>query len=76
MSLKRALLLLVASVLAVGAIPAGIVAYGRLARALEDQVRQSLSMAPELLASRWQATVDVRMMHARDLARTPGCPRL
>ena len=29
-------------------------------------------MAPDLLASRWASTVDVRMMHARDLARTDG----
>ena len=29
-------------------------------------------MAPDLLATRWAATVDVRMMHARDVARTPG----
>ena len=29
-------------------------------------------MAPELLQSRWAATVEVRMMHSRDLARTPG----
>jgi signal transduction histidine kinase len=72
MSLKRALLILVVLVLAVGTIPAGIAAYGRLAGALEDQVRESLSMAPELLATRWAATVDVRMMHARDVARTPG----
>ena len=72
MSLKRALLILVVLVLAVGTIPAGIVAYGRLALAMEDQVRESLSMAPELLATRWAATVDVRMMHARDVARTPG----
>jgi signal transduction histidine kinase len=72
MSLKRALFGLVVLVLAVGTIPAGIVAYGLLGRALEDQVRASLSMAPELLATRWSSTVDVRMMHARDVARTPG----
>lgn len=72
MSFKRALLILILLVLAVGTIPAGIVAYARLARALEDSVRASLSMAPDLLASRWAATVDVRMMHARDLARTAG----
>jgi signal transduction histidine kinase len=72
MSLKRALLVLVVLVLAVGTIPAGILAYGRLARALGAQVRESLAMAPELLATRWDATVDVRMMHARDVARTPG----
>ena len=59
-------------VLAVGTIPAGIVAHGLLGRALEERVRESLSMAPELLATRWSATVDVRMMHARDVARTPG----
>ncbi|MGW8268522.1 MAG: HAMP domain-containing protein, partial [Longimicrobiales bacterium] len=72
MSLKRALLILVVLVLAVGTIPAGIVANGRLARALRDQVRESLAMAPDLLGARWNATVDVRMMHARDVARTPG----
>jgi signal transduction histidine kinase len=72
MSLKRALLLLVILVLAVGTIPAGIVAHGFLARAMNGQVRESLSMAPDLLSSRWSATVDVRMMHARDVARTPG----
>ena len=72
MSLKRALVILVILVLVVGTVPAGIVANGRLHRALRDQVRESLSMAPELLQSRWSATVDVRMMHSRDLARTPG----
>jgi signal transduction histidine kinase len=72
MSLKRALLILVVLVLAVGTIPAGIVAHGLLGRALEEQVRESLTMAPDLLATRWSATVDVRMMHARDVARTPG----
>jgi len=72
MSLKRVLLILVVLVLAVGTIPAGIVANGRLARALRDQVRESLAMAPDLLGARWNATVDVRMMHARDVARTPG----
>lgn len=72
MPLKRALVLLVILVLAVGTVPAGIVANGRLERALRDRVRESLSMAPELLESRWAATVDVRMMHSRDLARTPG----
>jgi signal transduction histidine kinase len=72
MSLKRALLILTVTVLAAGTIPAGIVAYGRLARALDSQVRESLAMAPELLDNRWTATVDVRMMHARDVARTPG----
>ena len=72
MSLKRALLILVVFVLAIGTIPAGIVAHGLLGRALEERVRESLSMAPELLGTRWAATVDVRMMHARDVARTPG----
>lgn len=72
MSLKRALLILVVLVLAVGIIPAGIVAHGRLARALREQTRESLAMAPDLLDTRWSATVDVRMMHARDVARTPG----
>jgi signal transduction histidine kinase len=72
MSLKRALLFLVVLVLAVGTIPAGLVAHRLLARALDAQVRESLSMAPDLLATRWAATVDVRMMHARDVARAPG----
>ena len=72
MSLKRALLILVVVVLAVGTIPAAIVANGRLTRALRNQVRESLAMAPELLQTRWAAMVDVRMMHARDVARTPG----
>jgi signal transduction histidine kinase len=72
MSLKRALLILVVLVLAVGTVPAWIVANNRLARALRVQVRESLAMAPDLLRARWAATVDVRMMHARDVARTPG----
>lgn len=75
MSLKRALLILVALVLAVGTIPAVFVAHGLLGRALDEQVRESLAMAPELLATRWSATVDVRMMHARDVARTQGLAR-
>jgi signal transduction histidine kinase len=72
MSLKRALLFLVVLVLAVGTIPAGIVAHGLLGRALDDRVRESLFMAPDLLSTRWASTVDVRMMHARDVARAPG----
>jgi signal transduction histidine kinase len=72
MSLKRALVILVVLVLAVGIVPAWIVANSRLTQALREQVRESLAMAPELLESRWAATVDVRMMHARDVARTPG----
>jgi len=72
MSLRRALLILVVLVLAVGTVPAWIVSNDRLARALQEQVKESLSMAPELLQTRWEATVDVRMMHARDLARSPG----
>lgn len=72
MSLKRALVLLFALVLAVGTIPAGFFASNRLGRALRQEVTASLEMAPELLRTRWTSTVDVRMMHARDVARTPG----
>jgi signal transduction histidine kinase len=72
MSLKRALLILVVLVLVVGTVPAGFVVYNRLESSLRSRVRESLSMAPALLQSRWSATVDVRMMHARDMARTPG----
>lgn len=75
MSLKRALVLLFALVLAVGTIPAGFYASSRLGRALHEELRASLTMAPEFLQARWASTVDVRMMHARDVARTPGLAR-
>ena len=71
-SLKRALLGLVAAVLLVGFVPAGLLLDGRLVAALEQGVRDDLSSAPLVLRDRFSSQGSARMMHARDIAAAPG----
>jgi hypothetical protein len=71
-SLKRALLGLVAAVLLVGFVPAGLLLDRRLVAALEQGVRDDLSSAPLVLRDRFSSQGSARMMHARDIAAAPG----
>ena len=57
-SLQRALLFLVAAVLLVGMAPAGLLLDRRLVRALEQSVRNDLSLAPLVLKDRFQEGLD------------------
>jgi signal transduction histidine kinase len=72
MSLKRALLLLIVTVLAAGLLPAGALLQRRLGSALEERARLDLAAAPMVLDDRMASTGDARMMHAREVARMPG----
>jgi signal transduction histidine kinase len=71
-SLQHALLFLVAGVLLVGMIPAGLLLDRRLVAALEQSVRDDLSLAPLVLADRFQGLAGMRMMHARDVSVDAG----
>lgn len=72
MSIKRALLMLVATVLVAAVVPAGFLVERRLGRALVERARADLATAPMVLEDRMASIRDVRMMHARDLALAPG----
>ena len=67
-SLQRALLLLVAAVLLIGIVPAGLLLDRRLVGALEQSVRDDLSLAPLVLRDRFQNLAGARMMHAREVS--------
>ena len=67
-SLQRALLLLVAAVLLIGMVPAGLLLDRRLVGALEQSVRDDLSLAPLVLRDRFQNLAGARMMHAREVS--------
>jgi hypothetical protein len=67
-SLQHALLFLVAAVLLVGMVPAGLVLDRRLVGALEQGVRDDLSLAPLVLTDRFESLAGARMMHARDVS--------
>ena len=71
-SLQRALLFLVAAVLLVGMVPAGLLLDRRLVGALEQSVRDDLSLAPLVLRDRFQNLAGARMMHARDVSLDAG----
>jgi signal transduction histidine kinase len=71
-SLNNALLALVAVVLVVGLVPAGLLLDRRLVAALERDVRDDLSAAPLVLADRFSSLSSARMMHARDVSFAPG----
>ncbi len=70
-SIKSALLGLVALVLLVGLIPAGVLLDRRLVGALEQRVRDELSAAPLVVQDRFAANSGAWMMHARDVAVDP-----
>ncbi len=72
LSLKRALLLTVASAIVIGMLPAGIALDRRLASALEARTRLDLSLAPRVLADRSVVNADRMMMHAKDFAHSAG----
>jgi len=71
-SLKSALLGLVAVVLVVAFVPAGLLLDRRLVAALEQGVRDDLSFSPRVLADRFANQGSARMMHARDVAVAAG----
>jgi signal transduction histidine kinase len=74
-TLRSALLGLVLLVLLVGLVPTGYLLDRRLIAALEQRVRDDLGSAPLVLADRWQNQASARMMHARDVATSPGLAR-
>ncbi len=71
-SLQTGLLGLVALVLLVAFLPGGAALFDRLGSALEDKAREDLALAPQVMADRWAATADMRMMHAKDLSSVAG----
>lgn len=72
MTLQRAILLFVASVLLVGLVPAGLLMDRGVSTALEDAVRRELAHAPAVVEERWMALASARMMHAKELSSLPG----
>jgi hypothetical protein len=72
LSLQRALVLLVAFVLLVALLPAGLLLERRLAGAIESQTRRDLALAPGLLAESREQSADAMMMHAKEIAQTAG----
>ena len=72
LSLQRAILLLLASVLLVALVPAGIALDRRLATELEDRASDELLIAPRILAARSRAIEEGLAMHAKEIARAPG----
>jgi signal transduction histidine kinase len=71
-SLQRALVLLIAFVLLVALLPAGLLLERRLAGAIEAQTRRDLALAPELLSESRAQAADAMMMHAKEIAQTAG----
>ena len=72
MSLRRALFLVVAVVLVIGVVPAGLLLSRQLERTLVDRTHDDLHRAGMVLADRWAAVAGARMMHAQELSRVPG----
>ncbi len=72
MTVHRVLMLLLAAVLAVAILPAGLLLERRLAGAIEDQVRTDLEAAPRTLAESRAQTMDALMMHAKEIASVSG----
>ncbi|MGY8778411.1 MAG: ATP-binding protein [Longimicrobiales bacterium] len=70
-SLKSALMGLVALVLLVGLIPAGFLLDRRLVGALEEGVRVDLATAPVVLRDHFGNQAGARMMHAKEMATHP-----
>lgn len=71
-SLQRALLLLIATALLAGIVPAGVALNRLLGRELESRAATDLGMAPQILADRNAALADAVMMLAKDVAGAPG----
>ncbi|MBA3969570.1 MAG: hypothetical protein H0X52_05670, partial [Gemmatimonadetes bacterium] len=72
LSLQRALLMLIATALLAGIIPAGVALDRQIARELEDRAYRELALAPRVLADRNKAIHDALVMGAEKLARAPG----
>lgn len=71
-SLRQAWLALIGGVLIAALVPAGVALDRQLARELEQEARADLAMAPKLLADRNATGADALMMHAKEVAGTPG----
>ena len=71
-SLLSALLALLAGVLLVAFVPAGVLLDRRLQVELERAAREELAVAPRLIGDRNAARSDALMMHAKDLASAPA----
>jgi len=67
-----ALLLVLSVALLAGALPIGQALSRGLQPSLERKALEDLGATPILLADRNAATADALMMHAKDLAQTPG----
>ena len=74
MSLRRAVLLVVALVVVLSLLPVGVLVLRQVEESLDARMREDLLAAPRILDDRWSAVSDVRMMHARDLATATGLP--
>ncbi len=72
MTLGRALIGLVVVVLLAGFLPVGLALERRLGVALQRKATEDLALAPRILAERFAASADMRMMHAKDVAQAPG----
>ncbi|MEZ4417573.1 MAG: HAMP domain-containing sensor histidine kinase [Gemmatimonadota bacterium] len=72
MTLGRALIGLVVAVLLAGSVPVGLALDHRLAAALEEKAAEDLSLAPRVLADRFDASASMQMMHAKDVAQSPA----
>ncbi|MEX2282841.1 MAG: ATP-binding protein [Gemmatimonadota bacterium] len=72
MTLQRALFILIAALLLAALIPGGIALERRVAAALEQRAREDMSLMPRVLRARQASAADAMMMHAKELASTPG----
>ncbi|MGK7312223.1 MAG: ATP-binding protein [Candidatus Longimicrobiales bacterium M2_2A_002] len=71
-TLRQILLLGLAGAMAIALIPAGVVLDRTLATRLEASARADLERAPMVLKDRNAARGDALMMHAQEVAGTPG----
>jgi signal transduction histidine kinase len=71
-TLQRALLLLIATALLAGIIPAGVALDRRLEAELESRAREELALAPRVLADRNTSIGAALMMSAKDLSGVTG----
>jgi signal transduction histidine kinase len=70
--LNRALLASLAAALLLSLVPAGLALDRRIEASLVAKVRDDLSRAPMVLMDRNRGRADALMMHAREVAGTPG----
>jgi signal transduction histidine kinase len=71
-TLRQLLLLGLATAIAVALLPAGVFLDRRLSGRMEASARADLERAPMVLKDRNAARSDALMMHAREVASTPG----